>query len=119
MPGSGTIFRQAVITISASTTISAAVDVQGYDVVAIQQPADCEGTAWTFQGSVDGINFAEIRDNAGNVLTVTKQAATADCIMLGTKEIRGLKSLKLVAGSAQNADITISVGLRAAIEPGN
>jgi len=107
------VWRPALIDVSESNTISLAVDCQGYDVVALQQPANTEGTTITFQGSLDGINFAVINDQAGAAVSVTKSALAAELIQLGADELRGLNKVKVVVGTAQDVDTTIMVGLRA------
>jgi len=114
MAASPIIWKSVLVDISESTTISEALKVLGYDVVAIQQAADSEGTTLTFQGSYDGVTFAAIKDGAGNSLTITKGASTAEVLLLLTKEIKGMHSIKIVCGSAQlTADTTFQVGLRA------
>src|SRR3990167_5957328 len=104
MAASPIIWKSVLVDISESTTISEALKVLGYDVVAIQQAADSEGTTLTFQGSYDGVTFAAIK----------KGASTAEVLLLLTKEIKGMHSIKIVCGSAQlTADTTFQVGLRA------
>jgi hypothetical protein len=110
-----TIWKSVVIANGAA--LSGAINIQGYDVVAIQQPASTEGTAFTFQGSVDGQTFADVKDSSGAEVSLTKSATAAETLLFGTKELRGLQAIKVRSGTSatptnQTGDATILVGLR-------
>ena len=126
------LWRRAVIADSAS--LSDEVDVQGYDVVALQHPANTEGTAYTFQGAVDGLTFADVYDNDAGELSVTKSATLAQVILLGVpgnaaagaepaKVLAGLNAIKIRTGTSaapttQTGEVVIMVALRAVTSPG-
>lgn len=104
-------------TIANGASLSGAINVQGWDVVAIEQPAACEGTAFTFQISMDGLTFVDVYDSAGAELSVTKSATLAQTLLLGTKEIRGAVFLKVRSGATglpvvQAGDAVLKVALR-------
>lgn len=123
------------VTIANGESLSGALDVQGYDVVALQHAAATEGTAYSFQGAVDGETYADIYDNDGGELSVTKSATLAQVIMLGipgnaaaggepSKILMGLNSIKVRtgltgAGTNQTGDAIIMVGLRSVTSPGS
>jgi hypothetical protein len=112
-----TIWKPGFCVLADSTTVSGAIKVKGYDVVALQFDAASEGTALTFQGSYDGVTFAAIKDNAGAALGLTKLASTAEVLQFGSKVIQGMHSIKVVFGTAQaTADTAFWVGLRAVSE---
>lgn len=93
-------FPHKLTTIANGESLSAAVDVLGYEVVAIEQPANCEGTVFTFQGSVDGVVFANIRDATAE-LSIAKSATAAEVIQFGrTASLRGYKFIKVRTGTA-------------------
>jgi len=117
------VFRKATIAVGES--LSDAIDVQGYDVVSLQQAASCEGTTFSFQGSVDGVTFADMYDSAGSEISLTKSASLAQCIQLGLTStasswypLQGLNKIKIRTGLTAGptvqvtADATILVGLR-------
>jgi hypothetical protein len=110
-----TIWKPAVIADGAA--LSDAINIQGYDVVAIQQPEDTEGTAFTFQGSVDGLTFADVKDSTGTEVALAKSETEAETLLLGTNELRGLQAIKVRSGTSatpteQSGDAVILVGLR-------
>lgn len=115
------------VTILNTASLSNALNVQGYDVVALQQPVNVEGTAYSFQASLDGATFADLYDNEGTEVSATKSATLAQVTLLtasmaappGDISIKGVNSIKVRTGltgaaSAQNSDVIIMVGLRTA-----
>ncbi len=116
------VYRKATIAVGES--LSDAVDIQGYDVVSLQQAASCEGTAFSFQGSVDGITFADLYDNGGVEISVTKSATIAQCFQLGLGTasslfpFQGLQKIKVRTGLTAGATVQVTtaaviiVGLR-------
>jgi len=67
----------AVIAAEASPAASAAMEVTGSFIVAIQADADFAGTALTAEASYDGgLTWAPVTDDAGAVPTVTIAAST-------------------------------------------
>lgn len=123
------VFRY--VTIANGESLSDALGVQGYDVVALQQPANTEGTTFSFQGSLDGATFADIYDNEGTEVSCTKSATLAQCLILtgsmaappGDMSLRGFNKIKVRSGltgaaTNQTGDAIILVGLRAVANPG-
>ena len=119
------VFRK--VTIANGASLSGALNVQGYDVVAIQHPADTEGTAYTFQGSLDGETYVNMFSSTGAELSVTKSATLAQLIQLGVwaaaaqpeppKEFKALVGFKIRTGTSaaatnQTGAVDILVGLR-------
>ena len=93
--------------------------------MSLQQAASCEGTTFSFQGSVDGVTFADMYDSAGSEISLTKSASLAQCIQLGLTStasswypLQGLNKIKIRTGLTAGptvqvtADATILVGLR-------
>lgn len=74
-----TLWKPATIADGAS--LSGAVDITGHKVVALRQPASCEGTAFTMQASYDGgTTFEDLQTDAAE-WSVTKSATVAQVIM--------------------------------------
>jgi hypothetical protein len=98
----------ATITVATSTTISGEVDLGGTEIVGLQMPATFTGTAITFQvATVSGGTYQAMIDGAGN--TVTKTVANGKYVGIDPTLFRGVRFLKLVSGSAENADRVITV----------
>lgn len=106
------------VAIADSASDSTSINVQGWDIVAIEQPADCEGTTIKFKGSLDpgaaDASLVAVVDNGGSDVSVTKSATAAQVIQLGSKVIQGLGRVLLTTGSAQSGAATLKVGLRKA-----
>lgn len=113
------------VTIADGASLSDALDVQGYDVVALQQAANAEGTAYSFQGSLDGDTFADVYDNEGTEVSATKSATVAQVTILtasiaappGDASLKGFNAIKVRTGltgaaTNQTGAATILVGLR-------
>lgn len=114
-----TSFKKATIALAAA--ITGAIDVLGMDVVAIEQAASTEGVRFAFQGSVDGVNFADVYGSDGARLAITKSDTAAGVYVLSAAivaALRGFVSIKIEttdaafaaanqAGTAQ----TLKVGL--------
>ena len=98
----------AVIAISG--TVSAAVDLVGTGLVAIQLPT-MTGTAISFQGSADGTTYTAIHDGAGAAVSIT--TATDTCTVVPESITRGFRFIKLVSGSTEAAERTIKLITRA------
>lgn len=109
------------VTIADAASISDSLSVFGYEVVAIQQPASCEGTAFTFQADIGGDNtFADVQ-TATAELSLTKSATVAQVILLGASKITGVNKIKVRTGTsavptAQTGAVTLRVGMRAATD---
>lgn len=95
-------YTTAVIAQGAS--LSAAVELNGYDLVAIQMPVEWTAANLTFQGTVTpGGSYQNMYDDAGTEIAVT--AAGERTIMLNTvtKRLAGLLNIKIRSGTAVTA----------------
>ncbi len=109
-----------VVTIASSASLSDALNIQGYDVAAVQTDANLACSAITFQGSVDPgqIALAELVDASNAAIQITHTTATATChVFQQTKEIRGINQIKVRAGtvsvpSVQSLAVNVWLGLR-------
>jgi hypothetical protein len=99
---------RSVATIANGQTVSSAVDLGGTTLCGLMMPAAFTGVALTFQGSIDGTNFAIVKGSDGNDLSLT--VAAARYVKLNPVDFYGLRHLKLVSGSAEAAarDITLA-----------
>ena len=100
------------VTIDDGETVSSAADISGTSLVAIDIPAGLEGTAMTFQvSSDDGTTFRTYKrmiDGASVTAVVGANAAYAT----DPGDFAGYSHIKLVAGTAQTGDITITLQTR-------
>ena len=102
-------YKQAVITVATSTTISSAVDTEGMIPCGIVTPGTLTGTSITFQGSIDGVTFVPIyKDGAAYSITV----AASQYVYVNPLVFLGLRYIKLVSGSAEAANRTLWVVAR-------
>lgn len=103
-------------TIAGTASLSGEVDVLGWEVVSIEQPASCEGTAFTLQGSLDGTNFVDIQTDTAE-LSVSKSATVAQVIYLPVSmRLRGFSKIKVRSGTS--AVPTVQVTTAAALKVG-
>lgn len=88
-------------TIANATSLSAAVDLNGGILVAIQMPAAWTAAGLTFQGSYDGTTFYNVYDDAGNELTLTT-AAQRYLVFDGdvARNLRGIRHIKVRSGTS-------------------
>jgi len=102
-------------TISASGTISPAVDIENTCLVGIIMPAAWTAAPITFQASTDGVAFANAYDNNGMEITV--QAAASRYIVVPPLTLVGVVSLYVRSGPnatpvTQAAQATLTLVLR-------
>jgi len=64
-PGYGVRTRVFTVTIANGASLSGAVDLAGYRVMAVQMPAALTGTSVTFQTSFDGTTYGNLYDTTG------------------------------------------------------
>lgn len=94
-------------------SLSAAFDIpSGYFPCKIELPAAFDGTALTFQGSVDGTTFFDLYRDTGTEVNYT--VAHSRIIVAKLEDFVGLKAFKVRAGTAasatnQTGDTAISV----------
>jgi hypothetical protein len=93
--------------IALSGTISAAVDLAGTGLVAIQLPSVMTGTAISFQGSADGVTYGAIHDGAGAAVSITTAANLV--VVVPSSITNGTRWIKLVSGSTEAAERTIKL----------
>jgi hypothetical protein len=101
----------AIAQIANGQTVSSAVNCDGLDVVALQLPAAFTGVAITFQGSADNVLYQQIYDDAGAAVSLTVAQGRYVVINTLTKQLRGMRFLKIVSGSAEGAARVIQVVL--------
>ncbi len=110
---------QAKVTIATSTTVSSALDCDGMIVTGIACPAALTSTALTFQvaceptiGSVgDPVPvFRQLTDATGAAVTVT--VAAAKHVALSPLVFAGFRQIKVVCGTAEEADRLLTVVMR-------
>lgn len=111
MPGSDYLAHNTwkPFTIADGASSSGAIDTLGWDVVGIEQPADCEGVRFIFQGSYNGVDFVDIYDQTGTRISVTKSATLAQILSLaeGTvNRLRGFAQIKVVTADGSLAVVT-------------
>lgn len=98
------------VTIASGQTVSEAVDLHGYSLLGVVTPAALTGSSMTFQGSVDGNTYNAIYDTSGNQLSMT--VAASRFIAIAPTDLASCRYLKLVSGSSEGADRTITLAIR-------
>lgn len=99
------------VTIASGQTVSTAVDVDGFFVVGVAIGATFAGTTLAVQHSVDGTNYLAEIDTSGNAVSYTVAAGKYLALQGDSKALWGHRSIKLVAGTAQSADQTLTLVL--------
>jgi hypothetical protein len=97
-------YAQQKVNIAAGQSLSTDVCVVGgHAIVSIQMPAAFTGTQVTFQGTLDGVNFANVYDDAGTEVAVPVVAGRV--IVNGTilEKLAGLYSFKVRSGTSAAA----------------
>lgn len=97
----------AKVTITSGQTASAAVRLEG-TLRIIYIPASMTGVTLKIHGSVDGTNYFVLKDTANADVSITISSAAA-FIHLGTLNLVGLQTIKLVSGSAESGDKTLTL----------
>lgn len=100
------------VSIASGQQTSDAVDTRGMVLVGVRMPAAFTGTALTF---VSGESFAgtyqDVYNSAGTALSAT--VAASRTVIFNPTDLAGLQFIKLKSGSAEGADRTITLILRA------
>ena len=94
------------VTLEDGQTVSGIIALGPETLSAIQLPAGFSGTAITFQASIAGNTYDELRDSAGDVVTLTVTAGS--CIYLDPVIVNAFAFFKLVSGTAQSGDAAIA-----------
>lgn len=102
-------------TIADSASLSSAVNLGKMTLVSIQSTSDLEGAAYTFQGSLDGVTYANLYDEAGAEVNFPVSEARLVKIT-NAMYFHGLQWIKVRTGTAASATaqtgaITIKLGL--------
>jgi hypothetical protein len=106
------------VTIANGASLSGQADVNGANLVAILMPAAWTAAGLTFQGSLDGTNFANVFDSIGAEVSIPSAAATASqMILIPAGAFDGMQSIKLRSGTSgsavnQGAAATLTLQLR-------
>lgn len=100
--------RDATVTITTGTSLSAAVSLGGGVPLAIQMSAAFTGTQLTFQTSHDGVTYQNLYDDAGTEVTVTVAVST-NCA-LPASIMAAWRYLKVRSGTS--ATPTVEAGTR-------
>lgn len=98
------------VTILNGATVSNAVDLGEMAVVGMQN-ATLTSTAMTFQASADNSTFVAVKNTAGSTYSVT--VASDSYTVIPPADLAGIRWLKVVAGSAEGADRTVKLMVRA------
>lgn len=86
--------------IATGTSLSAAVDLRGYSLVAIQMPASgWTSASLTFQASSDGVLYQNVYDRFGNEVTVVASGG-ARFIQLDPADWLGAAYIKVRSGTS-------------------
>ena len=88
-------------TIASGGSLSAAVDLLGYNLVGIITPAEWTAANITVQNSLDGTTFNNVYDVDGTEYTIS--AAAARSVMLPPGDVVSLQSIKLRSGTSASA----------------
>lgn len=106
------------VTIAATESLSAEIDLRGYEVVAIHMPAAWTAANLTFQAATQpGGTYADVHDDEGAEITVTAAAGHVVTIGIDLKKMRGLNFIRVRSGTsgtavAQAAERTIYLALK-------
>lgn len=102
------------VTIANGASLSGALNLGGMFPGAFVIPAEFDGAAITFQGSIDDANFFNLYDATGTEVNYTVSASR--CVVPNLGQFYGLSSIKVRAGTAgaasnQTGDTVIGIGL--------
>lgn len=99
------------VVISSGGTKSAAVSLAGTTLTGIYMPATFTGTAVTFEAatSLTG-TYLPVQDGAGSA--ISKTVAASQYIKIDPGDFAGVRFLKIVSGSTEGADRTVTLSLR-------
>lgn len=95
-------------TIAATGTTSNAVDLLGYDVVAVRMPAAWDLATISFTTSEDGVTYVPVKKEDGTALSLT--VAASDWTVVPEAYTRGFgRFVKVVSSAAQAAERIVKV----------
>jgi hypothetical protein len=91
--------RTATATIASGASLSGAVCLSAGTLTGIQLPSAWTTADLTFQGSADGVAYANVYDQLGNEATITSAGAST-YVPLGAFDFAGLSWLKVRSGTS-------------------
>lgn len=104
------IYNKTVVVASGGAT-SAVIDMKGFSLVGVLLPATFTGTTLTFTVSVDGTNFFALKSTtSGTALSYTVVQGTYAAI--DPFPFYGVRYLKIVSGSTEGANRTLTLALK-------
>jgi len=114
-------YSQPKATIQAGQSLSNCVYIGAGEIVAVEMPAAWDAAAITFQASVDGVNYFNLVDDAGNEVKLVASAGNHVAIGEGTaakaEQFRGAVYVMVRSGTAaapvaQTANRTVTLVAR-------
>lgn len=96
-------------TISSGGTKTDEIKVYGCSLGAFELPASFDGTSISFEGSLDGTNYAPIYDSQGIAVTVPT-VAVSRVYAVDPTVFHAFNFIKIVSGSTESANRTIKCG---------
>jgi|TARA_Y100000004_G_scaffold36918_1_gene39647 hypothetical protein len=106
--------KEVTIDISANTTQSSSVNTDGMLLTGIVFPAAMTGTAVTFDFSVDGTNFYDVKETDGTDVSYTVSAGDVVRVDPSGWAFASSGFLRVTSGSAEAADRDIKLIFRTA-----
>ncbi len=94
-------------TIANGATTSEDVDLSGFTLAGVLIPVAMTGSTLTFQGTVDKVNYYDIKNTAGTAISIT--LSTTGIYKLNAADFIGIDNLRIVSASAEGALRTITV----------
>ena len=100
-----------LVDISSDDDLTNALDMRGKTLVGLIMPSVLTSTAINFSASETASGtFTDIYDTSGNKLSVT--VAASRYILIDPSDFTGVRFLKIVMGSSEGADRTITAVMR-------
>lgn len=104
-------YADLTATIASGQTTSPEVDLGGSTLVGLFMPAAFTGTAITFTtAATTGGTFVAVYDSSGNAISAT--VSTSRYVALSPTTFAGLRFIKLVSGSSEGGNRTITLATR-------
>jgi hypothetical protein len=104
------VFTSYTVTIANGGTASTTIDLQGRGLVAVILPSAFTGSIITFQASPDNNTFQALYNTANTQLSMS--VTQGRTYLLSPSDLVGVRYLKLVSGSAEGAERTLTLMVR-------
>jgi hypothetical protein len=102
----------APATIASGGTVSNSVDLGWHTLNGILVPAGMVGTALTFLGSVDNINFVQLNNIDGTAVTAVITSATS-MVVLSPLDTSCVRFVQVVSNSTETGGATLTaIGIK-------